>query len=226
MRAARVSWPTSGRFMEFKRTSSASNICWLSGRGGALSKDCQEMLQRVGLESRLSSSWHCCGRVQSGNNVKISTYSHQFIAFQLGRKDIRELLEGVWHRLLSSEGEDAEEETHEQDKEGELKVEEEEELAADEVICFEKNMFFFCCMFACFDYFFVKGWRRPWCPVCPRGGHGKAGGGGGRPEEGWACQEEEEAKEKGLSSFWCWSVPLDIVFLSWYLICRCRLLCS
>ena len=76
------------------------------------------------------------------------------------------------------------EETQEQDKEGEMKAEEEEELAADEVICFEKNMFFFCCMFACFDYFFVKGWRRPWCPVCPRGGHGKAGGGGGRPEEG------------------------------------------
>ena len=196
MRAARVSWPTSGRFMEFKRTSSASNICWLSGRGGALSKDCQEMLQRVGLESRLSSSWHCCGRVQSGNNVKISTYSHQFIAFQLGRKDIRELLEAVWHRLLSSEGEDAEEETQEQDKEGEMKVEEEEELAADEA------MFFFCCMFACFDYFFAKGWRRPWCPVCHWGGHGKAGGGGGRPEEGWACQEEEEAEEKKLSSFY------------------------
>ena len=53
-------------------------------------------------------------------------------------------MEGVWHRLLSSEGEDAEEETQEQDKEGEMKPEEEEELAADEVICFEKNMFFFC----------------------------------------------------------------------------------
>ena len=48
-------------------------------------------------------------------------------------------MEGVWHRLLSSEGEDAEEETQEQDKEGEMKVEEEEELAADEVICIEKK---------------------------------------------------------------------------------------
>ena len=48
-------------------------------------------------------------------------------------------MEAVWHRLLSSEGEDAEEEAHEQDKEGEMKVKEEEELAADEVICFKKK---------------------------------------------------------------------------------------
>ena len=91
-------------------------------------------------------------------------------------------MEGVWHRLLSSEGEDAEEETHEQDKEGELKVEEEEELAADEVICFEKTCSSFAVCLPALIISLLKG--------------GDDLGALFATEEGMARQEGEEGDQK------------------------------